>query len=276
MEGEKKERPQNKNLKPLGSGMLSPEEEAAVMVVMCALGLELTSCKNGSSNSSSNLSSDGMFGEVPVVASNVGEQMDDLFESLDKSENSEEILKILLKTKGMDSTANAAINAATEKLKDKEFPTEVASEVPLKVISPFKINFEKTKNQQLYIQAIVENTGKFGTSSGMFKLDHLRVMLIDKDGQPLFTLKDHYYNTLEKEIIKLTDIGSKAEFASKLDVEPWNAEWLSKADKFLIVNSESDIFKQANDTTKSAERAYQNKMMDHAGMLFKKMQKMKE
>ena len=248
----------------------------AVMVVMCALGLELTSCKDGSSNSSSNLSSDGIFGEVPVVASNVGEQMDDLFKSLDKSENNEEILKILLKTKGLDSTANAAINAATEKLKDKEFPTEVASEVPLKIISPFKINFEKTKNQQLYIQAIVENTGKFGTGSGMFKLDHLRVMLIDKDGQPLFTLKDHYYITLEKEIIKLTDIGSKAEFTSKLDVEPWNAEWLSKADKFLIVNSESDIFKQANDTTKSAERAYKNKMMDHAGMLFKKMQKMKE
>ena len=30
MEGEKKERPQNKNLKPLGSGLLTPEEEAAI------------------------------------------------------------------------------------------------------------------------------------------------------------------------------------------------------------------------------------------------------
>ena len=30
MEGEKKERPQNKNLKPLGSGKLTPEEEAAI------------------------------------------------------------------------------------------------------------------------------------------------------------------------------------------------------------------------------------------------------
>ena len=30
MEGEKKERPQNRNLKPLGSGMLTPEEELAI------------------------------------------------------------------------------------------------------------------------------------------------------------------------------------------------------------------------------------------------------
>lgn len=245
----------------------------ATAICVCLLGLALYGCKDGAS-SGSKLPTDGIFGDLPAIINDFGEQSIGLFEAVINTEDEKEMMELLgSKREAIDSTTKAALKVAFEKLGDKEFPTDVSAEVPLKVITPFKIVPEKSKDEGLFFSAEVENTGKIGVGKDMFRISHIYVMFIDKDGQPLCTLKDHSY--IAEDALKISEIGSRAHITTKVKFTPWNAEWLSHAAKFLIVDYKSDFFKQANDTTKAAEWAYQKKTLELATELMKKVSKKK-
>lgn len=232
-------------------------------VIVCAMAFGLSSC-NGSHGT--NLPTDGIFGELPSAADYEKQLVDALESAVTSSGNGNEINRIWeSKSKEIDSLINAGVMAEAQKLKDKDFPTEITQEIPWKIVVPFRLNLEKSENNTLYFIAEVENTDKNDVSG-------FGVILVDKNGAPLFAIKhDKYYDS--EGYANSADMGAKGKFEARIDVTPWNAKLLSKADKFLITRSwypNDKLYEEAKDSTSSAEKAYKKKLDD---IMMRKLEK---
>lgn len=209
------------------------------------------------------VSNNGIFGELPAVAVDYNQKCIDLLTNLQNSESKEEAFKqLLIQSKQLDSIGTANYNAITDTWADKTFPTEVAEGVPLKIISDFKFYPKRSKDDRLFFRAEVEYTAKTGMGDGEYRIGHAKVMFVDKDGNALCTADGTQIVTLEEDWSKAGDIGSKSEVIADMVFSMWSAEWLSKAAKFYIADSETDFYKQANDTTKNAEKAFKQQIKD--------------
>lgn len=248
---------------------------SAIMAAIVLSGAVLISCSG--SGSSSDVATDGMFGEMPALMADLGDQSVDLYKKLINSSSKEEMESLMTnKKEELEKTANEAINAAVEKMKDKEFPVEVSSNVPIKLTSPIKIDAENTKEETICFKATAENLETVNWGYGdHYNIESTMVVLVDKDGVPVGKVSEEKYRATEEVDGNEYKPGTKAEFRFKIKFTPWNALLLSKSEKFLIINSDADseIKKQARDTIRSAEREYNNKM----GELLKQlMEKAKE
>ena len=102
---------------------------AASFAAVGALVFTMSSC--GESGSSKKVSTDGIFGDIPAIVADFGDQSIGLIEKVAKSNDEKEMENLLTnKKEEIEKTANDALAAAIEKLKDKEFPIEVSSETP--------------------------------------------------------------------------------------------------------------------------------------------------
>jgi hypothetical protein len=220
-------------------------------------------CFSCCSGDGGKVSNNGIFGELPAVADDYNQKCIDLLNNLQNSESKEEALKqLMIQSKQLDSMATVNFKAVIDTWADKTFPTEVAEGVPFKIISDFKYNPDRSKDDRLYFRAEIERTAKTGMGEGEYRLNHARVMFVDKDGNPLCTTNETLMYTLEEDWKKSSEPGSKSEVFTDIVFSKWNAEWLSKAAKFYIADSETDFYKLAKDTTKNAEKAYKQYIKD--------------
>ena len=209
------------------------------------------------------VSNKGIFGELPAVVVDYNQKCIDLLTNLQNSESKEEALKQLqIQSKQLDSAAIVAIKDITDTWADKTFPTEVAEGVPLKILSEFKFNPERSKEDKLSFRAEVEYTADTGIGEGLFRISHARTMFVDKDGNALCPVLNNNFYTLEEDWSKSSKAGSKSELFVTVLFTMWNAEWMSKAAKFYIADSETDFYKQAKDTTENAKKAFEQRIKD--------------
>lgn len=231
------------------------------LVAMAAFtGLVFNSCSGG--GSATDASGNGILGDVTKVAAEYGAQGVELFESLLAAENAEQVKDFPAKIKQIDSLSNAAIDEALAELKDKELPTEVAANVPLKVVTPFKLDAEKSDHDKLQLVAEVESTQDTWSSDNKdgFRFSHLRVLFAD-DSKGLCTVKKEKYSTdVDRKDAHLA--GTKGLVTVNLQLTPWNATLLDKAQKIVITTVEDDTYKAVRDSTRSAEKAFDKKILE--------------
>lgn len=229
-------------------------------IVAVSAAIVCFSCCSGGGGKVSN---NGIFGELPAVADDYNQKCIDLLTNLQNSESKEEAGKqLIIQSRQLDSMATVNFKAVIDTWADKSFPTEVAEGVPIKILSEFKYNPERSKDDRLYFRAEIEYTAKMGMGEGEYRVDHARVMFVDKDGNPLCITNDTNMYTLEEDWRKSGEPGAKSEVITDIVFSKWNAEWLSKAANFYIANSETDFYKMAKDTTKNAEKAYKQYIKD--------------
>ena len=174
----------------------------------------------------------------------------------------EQVKDFPAKIKQIDSLSNAAIDEALAELKDKELPTEVAANVPLKVVTPFKLDAEKSDHDKLQLVAEVESTQDTWSSDNKdgFRFSHLRVLFAD-DSKGLCTVKKEKYSTdVDRKDAHLA--GTKGLVTVNLQLTPWNATLLDKAQKIVITTVEDDTYKAVRDSTRSAEKAFDKKILE--------------
>lgn len=230
------------------------------LVAMAAFtGLVFNSCSGGGATEASG---NGVLGEVTKVAAEYGAQGMEMFETLLAAEHAEQVKDFPAKIKRIDSLSNAAIDKALTELKDKELPTEVAANVPLKVVTPFKLDADKSDHDKLQLVAEVESTEDTWNSDNPdgFRFSHLRVMFAD-DSKGVCTVKKEKYTTdVDRKDAHLK--GTKGQVTVNLELTPWNTILLDKAQKIVITAVEDDIYKEVRDSTRSAERAFDKKMLE--------------
>ena len=230
------------------------------LVAMAAFtGLVFNSCGGGGATDASG---NGILGDVTKVAAEYGAQGMELFETLLAAENVEQVKDFPTKIKHIDSLSNAAIDKALAELKDKELPTEVAANVPLKVVTPFKLDVDKSDHDKLQLVAEVESTQDTwsGDNKDGFRFSHLRVIFAD-DSKGICTVKKEKYSTeVDRKDAHLA--GTKGQVTVNLEITPWNATLLDKAQKIVITTVEDDIYKEVRDSTRSVERAFDKKMVE--------------
>ena len=231
------------------------------LVAMAAFtGLVFNSCSGGGATDASG---DGVLGEVTKVAAEYGAQAMEMIEGLIAAENVEQVKDFPTKFKQLDSLRIADLGKALLQLKDKELPTEVAAGVPLKVVTPFKLNADESKEDKLKLVAQVESTEDTWNSDNRdgYRFSHLRVMFVDGEGKGVCTVKKERYSTdADRDVSH--QAGTKGEVAVNLEVTAWNAPLLDKAQKIVITSVEDDIYKEVRDSTRSVERAFDKKMIE--------------
>lgn len=250
---------------------------AASFAAVGALVFTMSSC--GESGSSTKVSKDGMFGEVPAIVADFGDQSIGLIEKVAKSNDEKEMENLLTnKKEEIEKTANDALVAAIEKLKDKEFPIEVSSETPIQITSPLKIDTEKSELENVWFTATAKNTGKLSLGYGNYLNNQdIRAILVDKEGAPICAILggDNIYKTRKADGNTVNE-GTEADIRIKIKFTPANALLLSKAEKFVIVTIANDMWKPARDTTRSEEKAYTQRVTDAAKLMMEKMKELKE
>ena len=233
----------------------------AIVAMSTFTGLVFNSCSSG--GGATDAGGDGVLGEVTKVAAEYGAQGMELIDGLLAAEKAEQVKDFPAKMKRLDSLSNAALDKALLQLKDKELPTEVAAGVPLKVVTPFKLKADESKEDKLKLVAQVESTEDTWNSDNRdgYRFSHLRVMFVDADGNGVCTVKKERYTTDADSKVS-HQAGTKGEVTVNVDVTVWNAPLLDKAQKIVITSVEDDIYKEVRDSTRTIERAFDKKMIE--------------
>lgn len=232
----------------------------ALVASMALTGAVLTSCSGGGASAPAG---DPIFSEMTKVVDEYGPKGMTLIEGLKDAKTKDDVKAFQKEMASLDSATNAALDAALATMRDKEFPTEVAGDVPLKVVTPFKLNADESKNEKMELVAVVENTADTWNSDNPdgFRFSHLRVMFVDGNGKPVCAPDRERYEAKGEGDTK-HKAGEKGEVTVKLKMELWNAPLLSQACKVVITAVEDDNYKVARDTTAAAGRAFMERMRE--------------
>lgn len=229
------------------------------MMAGALLVAELTAC----GGSGSNLPTDGIFGELPAAVGDYEEQMYDAFESALSSDFRKEWIS---KCKEIDSVAMDAVFVEAEKLKDKDFATEIDPGIPWKMITPFKLDIEHSKVLSKVGEASIQKIPSSSTHiclSLVCEVENteqndprpsFNVFFIDKNGVPFYPVRNTIYSTSPKDV----DPGSRGKCTIIVDITPWNVKLLSKANKILIKN-DSKLWRDLWEIRYSVEKAYEKR-----------------
>lgn len=223
---------------------------APASVVLVAM-LSIAGCKGDGNGEASN---DGLFGEMPAIAIDYGNQAIAVLESAKDLTTIEDLKNFTNKIKELDSTANATVDAALRKLEGKEIPVVFDDNLPVKASKPFIFDMEQSKNEKVVFIGEIENTEEINQLESKFNQHYLSAVYLDKDGNPLCvggrtTFKPGDYS-------KRFEKGAKGELKVSLKIEPWNAELLSKAQKVKFASVKDDNFKVVLDSTSNVEKRY--------------------
>ncbi len=237
------------------------------VLVSAAIVVLGVSCGNGDAGG---VADDGLFGQLPAITADHGEKAISLMEELGGVTSKEEAEAVSAKVKTTEEELNAAIEAERQNLKDKEFPTVVSDSVPFKLTAAFKLDMEESEDDELVLVAYVENIadtyrgfhdGKMDDKS-KYDVRKTGVVLVDGDDNPLCTPHRARYVADVADGEDAHAVGAKGKITVKIKMAPWNAEWLGKTAKLMIVNEGSSLYKTTRKATDDADVAYFHKIHD--------------
>lgn len=142
-------------------------------VIVCAC---IAGCKDNS------IPTDGQLGQLPGIVKKYGDELDALKAKLENSSDTKEMQAIVEKGMAIKKKAEGEVKALADELVGKEIPGEVAQDVPVKILSPFKIK-DIRKDGTVQLECEVELTADCGyTPDGsVFNLSNIRVMAVGND-----------------------------------------------------------------------------------------------
>ena len=153
--------------------------------------------------------------------------------------------KILGEMKAAEEKFKESMNAAFEKVKGKEVVTEIDPELPLKVVTPMKIEDISVSRHLVKLVGELELTATaIGFDSyeptDAFELDDLVVLSYDNNGKPFA------YDGLSKDMGgEPMPAGSKVPVDTHIHIESYNAASMGCLSKILITLKGSELYDQA-------------------------------
>ncbi len=218
----------------------------AIFVCTCIAG-----CKGDS------IPASGHLGKLPGVVKKYCDELNTLEAKLAKSGDTKEMQAIVEKGTAVKKEAEEQVETLESELVEKEIPGEVAQDVPMKIVSPFKIKGIR-KDGTVMLEGEVELTEDcaYAPEGAIFNLSNVRVMAIGDDENDAYAhigggfKSDKYADLYPK--------GTKGVVSTYLAVEGWNAEMMGRLSKLIIANKTGDIFKKVREDNKKAERDYKN------------------
>lgn len=210
-----------------------------VMIAGLASAAMLVSCGGNGSKASAS----GPFGEIPSLVSD--------FETFSNAKQAElqnggdGMEKILEEMNAAEEKFKESMNAAFEKVKGKEVVTEVDPELPLKVVTPMKIEDISVSRYLVHLVGELELTATaIGFDSyeptDAFELDDLVAVSYDNNGKPFA------YDGLSKDMGgEPMPAGSKVPVDTHIHIESYNAASMGCLSKILITLKGSELYNQA-------------------------------
>lgn len=226
---------------------------APASVVLVAM-LSIAGCKGDGS-----VSTNGIFGEMPAVAEDFGNQGVALLESAKTLNTLDEIKEFAHKAKALDSTANAAIDAALRKLEGLELPTVIDETCPVKITKPFMIDMEQSKEQKVVFVGEVENTEDINKSEKSKNPLYLEAALLDKDDNAICTSYRTKYDTSASNDEKYNK-GVKGNITITVEIDIWNAKLMAQVKKAKLTYVHSDAYKALTDTCRKMKKQFYTDM----------------
>ena len=231
----------------------------SIMAVAAAVAL-VTSCGKSGSNFNINIADDGVFGKLPVITAEYKDQGVDIMKELLTTKDKEKQKEALMKTQELENKANEEFMAAFEGMKDLEIPTEVGDSMPIKIVTPFRINKDETAEfSEIPIIAEAEMTidqpDRF--AKDFFWFTYPKVVLVDANGQPLLFLKGTNKMQQDQNCQKA---GAKFNIEVTVHMKLWNADLLGKAKKIVLYNEKGEAFQSIRKANNDAEREYDEKI----------------
>ena len=217
-------------------------------VIVCAC---IAGCKDNS------IPADGQLGQLPGIVKKYGDELDALKAKLENSSDTKEMQAIVEKGMAIKKKAEGEVKALADELVGKEIPGEVAQDVPVKILSPFKIK-DIRKDGTVQLECEVELTADCGyTPDGsVFNLSNIRVMAVGKDETDAYV---HNGGGFRAE--KYADVypkGSKGTVSTFLAVEGWNVEMMGRLSRLVIVDKTGDTFKSVKEANRTAKNDYES------------------
>lgn len=211
-----------------------------VMIAGLASAAMLVSCGGNGSKASAS----GPFGEIPSLVSDF-ETFSDAKQAELQSGGEDNMKKILEEMKAAEEKFKESMNAAFEKGKGKEVVTEIDPELPLKVVTPMKIEDISVSRHLVKLVGELELTATaIGFDSyeptDAFELDDLVVLSYDNNGKPFA------YDRLSKDMGgEPMPAGSKVPVDTHIHIESYNAASMGCLSKILITLKGSELYDQA-------------------------------
>ena len=233
----------------------------AFAAVVALVGMSLTSCGGGSSSDSdvSDIPTDGILGDLPMLTAKYCDQVVDLREKMFSDQLSEdEQKKAKAEFDQLREEQKAKMLLGRNALDGKEIPVEVQDGVPTKVEGTLKID----GNTQGSLNAI--GTGEYTEGMSMKNYTNYVIVPIDKDGKAIETKsRGGLFGTLDGvgavdgkpgEKVKITA------FVSGVGVDGANSKkandmkrW-AKLAKYVIMDKTTDAYKQLDEQLKAEKK----------------------
>jgi len=212
----------------------------------------------GGSSSSSNVPTDGPLGEIPAVAGKYLPEINDLQQRRWKSSSEENREEIAKKEDALKAEWDQAIKAVPS-IEGREIPLEAADDMPIRPEANLKITKVSIKDDDVSIMA--ESSSVVTQDVSCPEFNYYRLVAFDRDGNALATLCGSPCTGISDDNIdwKTTSYreGSqgKVRFNTPRGAIYKNAEGWGKLAKVVMMNSNSEAFKQADEAVKASEKA---------------------
>ncbi len=207
--------------------------------------------------------SSGPLGELPVIVYEAETRIDGLHSKLTNTTDRAETTAIIIESERISNEKNAAIEKIAGTLKETSLNSEVAVNVPLKLLQDFKIKEIYAKNNKVALTAETELTapGTYLNNGSLFQLSDIRVVVYDADGIPFCANKNGGF-CLDK-TLKFADSypqGTKGSVSITFAISSWNAQQMGKLGKIVVSTKDREDYLQAIKTESDARNIYENEI----------------
>ncbi|MFA4046825.1 hypothetical protein HPS54_11125 [Prevotella sp. PCHR] len=215
----------------------------------------MTGCKDGGPSAS------GPLGELPRIVKEHEGKLEEARHELAKVKDAAEMQALFVKGSAIQEEMKAQIKSRKEELIGKDIEGEVTGDVPVKIVSPFKIKSITDKgNIEVVAEVELTDTGTYLRDNSAFDLSNIRVIAIGGNENEVYVHNGSGFRTDGLPYSDKYAQGTKGFVTTYLHIEPWNADMMGGLSKLVIVNKNSDRYRAARETGKKAKEEYESKL----------------